>query len=172
MQVSIYLSIWTRHSLLAKKYKDNFSIESFSVHTHSFIFVPAFSLGRVAGSEIPHDQRLLSHRCSQQDLPRQSFLGDSGHVAEPITWDLSIRRSGVIFRALRMSNLCSLSRRVTPWTLRKNPISAACSWESILLVVTRGSWPQVRIGRKTDLKTERFAIFESSRFHHGATKLT
>jgi len=27
--------------------------------------------------------RLLSRRCSQQDLPHSSFLGDSGHMARP-----------------------------------------------------------------------------------------
>ena len=87
-------------------------------------------------------------------------------------WIFRIRKFGVTFRTLRISNLCFLSRSVIPWTLRKNPISAACSWESILLVVTRGSWSQTRIEKKTDLKTESFAIFESSSFHHGATKLT
>jgi len=78
------------------------------------------SLGRVAGAaaqgelEIPHGQqqsqiyRLASHQdgpstvgdvfippgpwCSQQDLPRQSFLGRSGHIAEStLLW---FRRSG------------------------------------------------------------------------------
>ena len=37
----------------------------------------------------------------------------------------SIRRSGSTFKALRISQLRTLSRSVTPGTLRKNPISAA-----------------------------------------------
>ena len=99
--------------------------------------------------------RLMSHRCSQQDLPRISFLADSGNMARPRSWDLSNRKSGVTFRALRISNLCILSRSVTPWTLRTNPISAACSCESIPLVVTWGWWPQTRIETKTKRKALR-----------------
>jgi len=41
--------------------------------------------------------------------------------------DLSIRRSGSIFMALQISQLPTLSRSVTPRTLRKNPISVACT---------------------------------------------
>ena len=53
---------------------------------------------------------------------------------------------------------------VTPWTLRKNPISAACTWVNIISVISQDSWPQVRIGTTTDLKTESFSVFENSRF--------
>jgi len=147
----------------------NSSLRKFpSVHTKT----GPSKVGDVVTLPGPWTSRLLSHRCSQQDLSRKSFLGDSGNMAEPLRWDLSNRKSGMTFRALRISNLCILPRSVTPWTLRKNPISAACSWESIPLVVTRGSGLQTRIETKSDLKTERFAIFESSCFHHGTTKLT
>jgi len=44
------------------------------------------------------------------------------------SWDLSIRRSGSTFRALRFSQLRTLSRSVTPLALHKNPIAAACPW--------------------------------------------
>jgi len=139
-----------------------------NVQLNSFIFMPAFPLGRVAGAaalrglEMPqHGQQQfqvillaprqyrtkqgrsedvstppgpwttsgpLSRGFSQQNLPRQSFVGHSGHMAEPTcSWDLSMRRSGSTFRALRISQLRLLSGSVTPWTLRKNPISAACS---------------------------------------------
>jgi len=53
---------------------------------------------------------------------------------------------------------------VALWTLRKNPISAAFTWDDILAVVTEDSWPQVRIGTKTELKTDSFAVLENSHF--------
>jgi len=34
--------------------------------------------------------------------------------------------------------------------------------DSILVVIIQDSWPQVRIGKKTDIKTESFAMFENS----------
>jgi len=42
-------------------------------------------------------------------------------------WNLSIRKSGLTFRALRISQLYTSSLRVTPEILRKYPISAACT---------------------------------------------
>ena len=74
--------------------------------------------------------------CSPNDLLRQSFLGHSGHMAELAIWDLSIRTSDLTTRALPISDLCSLSWSVTPRTLRKFPISAVYSFDSILSVVT------------------------------------
>jgi len=79
---------------------------------------------------------------SQQDLPRQSFVGHSGHMAELYrSCDLSIRGNGSTFRALRISQLGTLSRSVTatPWTLRKNLISAACTRYNTLSVITQDS---------------------------------
>jgi len=51
------------------------------------------------------------------------------------SWDLSIRKTGLTFRALWISQLRDLSRSVTPWTLRRNPVSAACTWDNILSVM-------------------------------------
>ena len=49
------------------------------------------------------------------------------------SWDLSIQKeSGSTFRALRISHLHTLSRCAKPLTLRKNPISAAFTWDSTL----------------------------------------
>jgi len=61
----------------------------------------------------------LSHGCSQQGLPRQSFWGHSGagQVTEP----------GHFVEQLR-----TLSQSVTPWTPGKNPIFAAGTWDRIL----------------------------------------
>jgi len=106
-----------------------------------------------------------SRGCRQQDLPHQSFLWGSSHVSEPLysRCDLSIRRSGSPFRALRISPLRTLSRSITPWTLHKDPISAACTWDSTLSVIIEGyrwGWEHrpiwkltmVRIGAKTAFK--------------------
>ena len=46
----------------------------------------------------------------------------------------------------------------------QTPISAACTWDNILSVITQDLWPQVRIAKKTDLKTDSFAMFEGSSF--------
>ena len=53
----------------------------------------------------------LSRGCSQQAMPFQSFLGHSGHMAEP-SWGLSIRKSGSTFVVLRISS-CALCREVS-----------------------------------------------------------
>ena len=76
--------------------------------------------------------------CSSKDLSCHSFLGHSGHMAKLTysSWDLSIRRSGLTSRALRISDLFSLSQSVTTRTLRKYPISAVCSFDSIFSFVT------------------------------------
>ena len=58
------------------------------------------------------------------------------------SWDLSIRRSGSTFRAFRNSQLRILQPlRVTPRTPCKNPISAACTCDGTLSVITQDSWP-------------------------------
>jgi len=41
--------------------------------------------------------------------------------------DIAVRRRGLTFKALRISQLRTLSRSVAPQTLRKNPIYAACT---------------------------------------------
>ena len=102
---------------------------------------------------------------SRQGLSRQSFLKHFGHVAGSLQLRyLCTMRNGSAFRALRISQLRTLSWSVTLWTLGKNPISAICTWDSILSVITQDSWLYVKIGTKNDLKTDNFAVFESSRF--------
>ena len=68
---------------------------------------------------------------------------------------------------------CALCHEVShPELFAKKNVFAACSWESILSVVTQGSCPQMRIETKSDLKTESIVNFEISCFHQTATKLT
>jgi len=45
-------------------------------------------------------------------------------------WDLSIRRRGSAFKVLRISQLRTMLRNITPWTLLKNRIFAICTWDS------------------------------------------
>jgi len=97
---------------------------------------------------------------SPKDLVRYSFLGHFRHNCRINSWDHSIRTSGLTFWASWISDLCSLSRSVTPRTLRKHPISAVYSFDSILSVVTWDSWPQVRIGTKTNLKTKLCVVWK------------
>jgi len=56
------------------------------------------------------------------------------------SWDLWIRKSGSTFKVLRISLLSTSSRSVTQWDLRKNLISAACTWDSSLPVNKQDSW--------------------------------
>ena len=102
---------------------------------------------------------------SRQGLPRQSFLRHFGHSARSLQIRyLCTMRNGLAFRATWISQLRTLSRSVTPWTLRKKTISAICTWDSFLSVITQDSWLYVKIGTKTDLKTDNFAVFENSSF--------
>ena len=83
----------------------------------------------------------LSRGCSQQNLPCQSSWDIIVTRWKHRHWDLSIRkRNWSIFRVLGNSELRTLSRSVTPWTLRKNPICAACTWDSTLSAITHDSW--------------------------------
>ena len=67
-------------------------------------------------------------------------------------------------QVLQISQLHILLRSAMPRPLRKNPISAAFTWDTTFSVITQGSWPQMRIGKKTNYKTDSFAVFESSHF--------
>ena len=78
--------------------------------------------------------------------------------------DLRFKCGGAKLVSCPGCNLTSVSPFITPWTLRKNPTFGACTWVNILSVITQDSWPYVRIGTKTDLKTDSFAVFESSVF--------
>ena len=59
-------------------------------------------------------------RFSQQDLPRQSFLGHSGHVAQA-TQLQSLRLKGDVSRHWMFYefHIWALCRSFTPWTVRK-----------------------------------------------------
>ena len=91
-----------------------------------------------------------------EDVANKTRLSDVSWgilVTRPVPiWDLSIRRSGSTFRFLRISQLRNLLRSVKSWTLCKNTISAACSWDyalSVISLVTTGK--DRNIGRfKTD----------------------
>jgi len=52
-------------------------------------------------------------------------------------WDLSIQRSVSRFRAFRISQLYTLLRSVSPWTLDKNPISVLYTSNRSLLMYPR-----------------------------------
>jgi len=84
------------------------------------------------------------------------------------SWD-SIRRSGLTSRALRISDLYSLSQSVTPITLRKCPISAVCSFDSIFSVVTTKGEDR----NKDQFKNCKLCSLSKLPFcHHGEIKLT
>jgi len=81
----------------------------------------------------------LSRGCSQQDLPRQSLLGYFYYMAEKNIGEVRLfGRSGSTFRTCN-SQLSTLPRNVTSWTLRKNPVCAACTWDSALSIFTHDS---------------------------------
>ena len=74
-------------------------------------------------------------------------------------------KSGLRFRSLWLSQLYTLSQCVTPWTLCKNAISSAYSWDSNHSDTAQDSWTShVRIKTKTIRKTDNFLAFESSHF--------
>jgi len=141
---------------------------------HSFIFMPVFPLGRVAGtaalrglnsnlrsfcslhiktgpSKVGYvvtplgpwtSSGPLSRAYSHQDLPLQFLWDILDILPNERSWDLLIWSISVsTFRALRISQLRTLSRGITPRTLRKNPISAAWSRDSIPSVMNQNSWP-------------------------------
>ena len=91
--------------------------------------------------------------CSQHDSHCQSFLVILVTWPHHRSWDLWIRKSGLTFKVLRIALLPTLSRSVTPWSLRKNPIFAACTLDSSLPVIKQDSWAQVKIGAKIDWLT-------------------
>ena len=144
---------------------------------HSFIFILAFPLGRVAvatgGIEIPQwfQKLLIAHLAPNQDGTKQGrrcnhaiwslveiyatfpwvqpagftspiFPGASRCRAIVAAWDLFIWRSDWTFKVFEVHScaLRTLWWSVTSWTFRKNPISAACVWDSTLSVITRISY--------------------------------
>ena len=58
------------------------------------------------------------------------------------SWDRYIGREVVRHSGFyEFHSCCALARSVTPWTLRKNPISAVCGWDSALSAISQDSWP-------------------------------
>ena len=91
---------------------------------YSFIFINSFVFFIYLFSSGP-----LSRGFSQQDLLRRLSWGILDTYLNQ-RWDLTIRwRNGSTFSVLRISQLRTFSRSVTPWTLCKDPMSAACIWE-------------------------------------------
>jgi len=98
----------------------------------------------------------LSRVCSLQDLPGQSVLGNCWSMANFCSWDINIRRRrGTTFTVLRISQFVPTSSQfVTLLTLHKKSISIAHGRQHSFIYCTR---------YMTELKTDRFAVFASSR---------
>ena len=78
-----------------------------------------------------------------------------------------ISRFGQVVRysVLYEFHSCVLCHEVSHCELCKNRISATCTWDITLTVITHDLWPaEVMIWIKTDLKTDSFSVFETSRF--------
>jgi len=73
--------------------------------------------------------------CSVKGVVRHSFLGHSGLMAKLTSLVSLDSEKWLGIPGFTDSDLCSLSRSVTPRTLHKFPISAVYSFDSILLVV-------------------------------------
>ena len=67
----------------------------------------------------------FSRGCSQQDLPRLSWV-IFDRWPNQRRWDLLIRRSGLAFKGLRISLLRTLSRSVTPWMPERGHCFQGC----------------------------------------------
>ena len=121
---------------------------------------------------------VLSHGCSQNELSRQSFLGHSGHMAESTysSWrDLSVRRSGLTFRHLQISQLrtfCEVSHRENV-TLHFSKYHPSCTWVNTLSVINQELWSYVRIGtKKRFIIRQLCGVWKLSLCDHRAMKLT
>ena len=90
--------------------------------------------------------------CCQQDLARSPIREDSSHVAEPTQLLGSLYSEQKWLQVQGFTNFVAAHfiAKCHVCTLRKTPISAACTWNSILSAITRNSWPEVKIVRKTD----------------------
>ena len=85
-----------------------------------------------------------------------------------LSWDLSILRSSVV-KNFWISKHVHLVNDVTPLILRINLILDACTCDRTLSIITQDSYhiklQYVRMGTKTVLKIENFAIFQQFSFH-------
>jgi len=81
-----------------------------------------------------------------EDLQRDATRRHSNR-----NWLLSMwKRSSSILSSQQMAKLFTLSRRLSPAPIRRNPMLAACICSLILWVTTQISWPQVRVGTVMD----------------------
>jgi len=111
----------------------------------------------------------LFRGCSQSEVPGQSFLGRSGHMAEKRTSDISIRRSCAKLRILRISLriftnftlcrtlLCGLFRKIP-----RQPLAIGTAYT--FSVIIHDSLTKSEDGNKDHLKTKRFAVLVNSQF--------
>ena len=88
--------------------------------------------------------------CCQQDLARSPIREDSSHVAEPTQLLGSLYSEQKWLEVQGFTNFVAAHfiAKCHVCTLRKTPISAACTWNSILSAITRNSWPEVKIGER------------------------
>jgi len=118
---------------------------------------------------------LLSRGCSQQDLPRQSFLGHSGHVTEPTKLGSLNSEEEYLdilgytnFTAAHFVTMChavNYTQKSHLWRLHLR--------YSKFSVITQDSLPEVKIRTKTDLKTEGvFVLVETFRSFFAETLAT
>jgi len=83
----------------------------------------------------------------QSDVPgTPPVRGETGGIqircSNHLSWPLSTRRSSFSTpRSLLMSEILTRSLRLSPDTLRRKLMLAACSQELVLLVTTQSSWP-------------------------------
>jgi len=78
---------------------------------------------------------------------RRFFLWRSDPVIRIIAAKKSLFGEAATFQISQLRTLC---QSAIPRTFRKNPISTACTWVSIVSVITSDSWPWMM--RKTNIK--------------------
>ena len=82
----------------------------------------------------------LSRGYGQLDMSRQSFVGHSGNMVEPTSLGYLDSEKWIDIQGFTNFTAAHLSPSVTSWTLRKNLISAVCTWDNSLSVITQDSW--------------------------------
>ena len=88
---------------------------------------------------------------------RPPFLGYSDHVIPPSCMEKWLDIQG--FTNFTTAHIVAKCNAVNSL---QNPTSAACTRDKTVSVINWDLWPQVRIGAKTDLKPDSFAVLESS----------
>lgn len=102
---------------------------------------------------------------------KHSCCGIQRNSPRQVIWSILVTRLNnpiwkIFVRTKRVSSheFNRLLRGVALWTLCKNHHPVVCTWNIILSELKKDPWTQVRFDKRTDLKSERFAVFESSRF--------